>query len=265
VSDHSVKVNIRAQIDISINEFDDAPTDYVDERVTISVIPLSLSPKQSSSSHVESSKSFSFGNFFKTNVPTLKGTPSEILQHKKDIVHRLFRGGAFYEDIKDEALVNQTEERRKLRGEILQANLPPTQPNNISLAYLLRSNDMPGVFDVDKAKALNIPVGRLYALLQAGEDIEIAVVEDGKKVTKKIRSQDVLGKAKPGRSVLVLDLPSVEYVAKVLDNDKLNSRAAKNVDVVVHMLADEVATDPQYMNWMQSFKKSTKVQDIYAT
>jgi hypothetical protein len=122
---------------------------------------------------------------------------------------------------------------------------------------------MPGVFDVNKAKALKIPVGRLYAHLQAGEDIEIAVVEDGKKVTKKIRSQDVLGRSKPGRSVLILDLPSVKYVAKVLGNDKLNSEAAKNVDLVVHMLADEVATDPRYMDWMQSFKKTTKVQDIY--
>jgi hypothetical protein len=58
---------------------------------------------------------------------------------------------------------------------------------------------------------------------------------------------------------LILDIPGLAYVNKVLKNDTLNSEVVKNADVVVHMLADEVASSTDYNDWMQTFKPSSKV------
>jgi ribonuclease BN (tRNA processing enzyme) len=194
----------------------------------------------------------------------MEGTTAEIQKYKKEIVHALFKGGTFNHETEYEAFSAQIEEERKLRGDMLWANLPPTEPNNVSLAYLVQNKDTPGKFDIEKAKALNIPKGKLYAHLKAGQDVEFTIVDkEGNEVVKKVRSEDVLGEPKPGRSVLILDLPSVEYVGSVLVDEKLNSTVVKNVDVVVHMLADDVATDEKYVNWMQSFSKSTKVRNLW--
>jgi hypothetical protein len=74
-----------------------------------------------------------------------------------------------------------------------------------------------------------------------------------------VKSEDVLGPSTTGPTVLIIDIPGLKYVNKVLRNDMLNSEEAKNSDIVVHMLADEVASDSRYIKWMESFKKSSKV------
>lgn len=113
---------------------------------------------------------------------------------------------------------------------------------------------------MQKVNALKVPVGPLLARLKAGEDIEIPVkVEGGGTTMRVIKSADVLGKPIRGPVVLILDVPKVEYVELILRNERLNSEAVKGADVVVHMLADEVADNQEYIQWMESFGKSTKV------
>jgi hypothetical protein len=251
--------NLRAQIDISINEYTNKPTSYVDERVTITTIPLFL-PSPPTPLPGPSS----FARLFKSVAPIKQGTSAEIQEYKKEIVHTLFKGGTLNHQMEYDAFSAQIEEERKLRGDMLWANLPPTEPNNVTLSYFVQNKDTAGKFDIEKAKALNIPKGTLYAKLQAGQDVEFTIVDkEGNEVVKKVQSKDVVGEPKPGRSILIIDLPSVEFVSMVLADEKLNSTVVKNADVVVHMLADDVATDEKYVNWMQSFNKSTKVRNLW--
>jgi len=160
----------------------------------------------------------------------------------------------------DETTLNaQIDRARKERAATINANLPPTEPHLTSMAYFVRNRDLPGKFDVQKAQALKVPVGKLYSELKRGQDVSIEVEENGEIVQKTIHSEDVLGPPVPGKAVLILDIPDSKYMRKLLENKTLNSESVKEADVVVHMLSDEVASDTKYIQWMESFNHSTKV------
>lgn len=246
-------------MNLSTNEFCDSPTPYEDESVTITPIPISPSP-----STPPPQTNNSFANAFSFATPPLDGTEEEILAHKKDIVHEMFKRGVRSEDMDDEALSIQIDENRKRRAALMNVNLPPTIPSDITMAYFVKNRDSPGRFDLQKAQALKIPPGRLYSTLKAGEDVEIPVVdEDGNTAMKIVKSEDVVGNPIRGKTILILDIPGLQYVKKVVENDILNSEATKSADIIVHMLSDEVASDRRYINWMESFTKSSKVFRFY--
>ena len=247
-------------MDLSVNEFGDTPEPYVDEAVTITPIPLSLSsPKPAAST------SSAFLQAFSYPPPTFEGTEDEVLEYKKNIVHEMFKSGITEEDIADDTTTTITpsvakRDRRTRRVALAGISLPPTEPTDIIMAYLLKNNELRGKLDMQKVNALKVPVGPLLARLKAGEDIEIPVKVEGRGTTTRvIKSADVLGKPIRGPVVLILDVPKVEYVELILRNERLNSEAVKGADVVVHMLADEVADNQEYIEWMESFGKSTKV------
>jgi hypothetical protein len=242
-------------MNLSTNEFCDSPTPYEDESVTITPIPISLSP-----STPPPQTNNPFANAFSFATPPLEGTEEEILAHKKDIVHEMFKRGIRSEDMDDEALSTQFDENRKRRAALMNVSLPPTTPSDITMAYFVKNRDSPGRFDLQKAQALKIPPGRLYSILKAGEDIEIPIVdEDGNTTMKIVKSEDVVGDPIRGKTILILDIPGLQYVKKVVENNTLNSEAIKNTDITVHMLSDEVASDKRYIKWMESFSKLSMV------
>jgi hypothetical protein len=248
-------------MNLSTNEFNDSPTPYEDESVTITPIPIS--PSSSTPAPETANPTFSFANAFSFPTPPLEGTEEEILAHKKDIVHEMFKRGVRSEDMDNEALSNQFDENRKRRAALMNVSLPPTTPSDITMAYFVKNRDSPGRFDLQKAQALKVPPGKLYSILKAGEDVEIPVVdEDGTTTMKTVKSEDVLGDPIRGKTVLILDIPGLQYVKKVVENDTLNSEVTKNADIVVHMLSDEVASDKRYIKWMESFQKSSNAYSL---
>ena len=245
-------------MNLSTNEFGEIPDPYEDESVTITPIPISPSPSIPLKS-IDSS-TFSFANVYSFPTPPLEGTEEEILAHKKDIVHEMFKRGVRSEDMDEAALSTQFDENRKRRAALMNVNLPPTTPSDITMAYFVKNRDSPGKFDLERAQGLKVPPGKLYSKLKAGDDVEIPVVdEDGKTTMKTVKSEDVLGDPIRGKTVLILDIPGLQYVKEVVENDTLNSEITKHADIVVHMLSDEVASDKQYIKWMESFTKSSKV------
>jgi hypothetical protein len=245
-------------LNLTTNEFGNKPTPYIDDAVTVTPIPISP-PSPSPSQSVDPSK-FSFSTMFQYPTPAFEGTEDQILQHKKEIVHEMFKMGVNSDDLADIASTSQFDEEKKRRSTKINVNLPGTTQTNITMAYFIQNRDSPGKFDVEKAKALNVPLGKLYSQLKAGENVKIPIVnETGETKMKTVRSEDVLGTPIPGKSVLILDIPGLQYVNEILENNTLNSKTTKNADIIVHMLSDEVASDSKYIKWMESFKKSSKV------
>ena len=65
-----------------------------------------------------------------------------------------------------------------------------------TLGYALEEDVRPGRFDLEKAKALGIPEGRLYKELQMGREIQLG--------GRTIRPEDVMGPPRPGRKFVYL-------------------------------------------------------------
>jgi hypothetical protein len=246
----------RTNLDLSTNEFGDVPTPYKDERVTVTPIPLTTNARPVK----PHGPSFSFADQFHYYSPPLEGTPQELLARKKDIVHEMFKLGVYEEAADNQSYRGLNDEDRRRRTSLINQNLPPTTPSDISMAYLITNHGSPGKFNPEKAKALNIPLGRLYGQLKKGETVEFVVTaEDGTSERKVVKSEQVVEEPIPGKKVLILDIPGMAYVSKLLVNDALNSETVKSADLVVHMLANEVASAPDYIEWIQSFKSTSKV------
>jgi ribonuclease Z len=63
------------------------------------------------------------------------------------------------------------------------------------LGFAFRERPRPGRFDVEAARVLGVPEGRLFGLLQRGESVEVPNGQGGVRV---VRPDEVLGPARPG-------------------------------------------------------------------
>lgn len=94
----------------------------------------------------------------------------------------------------------------------------PLDHKILSFGYRVDEKDQVGELQVDKLKVLNVPAGPLYGQLKSGQDITL---DDG----QVIKSQDVIGPDKKGRSVVILGDTRKTDNALIL---------AKDADVLVH-------------------------------
>jgi hypothetical protein len=240
---------------IAANEFDDNLVPFEDEILKITPILIAPSPPPPPRDHPAST----FRHIFKSYRPTPHGTDAETQAYRKSVVNEMFRSTHFYpEDTTTETAPVSTEYKKR-REELVNQNLPTTTPSPVTMAYLVKNHDIPGKFDLEKALAFGIPQGRLFSSLKNGENVQVTKVVDGKEVVRTVRPEEVLLDPIPGAVVLIIDVPSLEYVLNVVASEALNTEEVKRADIVVHMLSDDVASDQRYVNWMDSFKDTSKV------
>ncbi|MFP4268170.1 MAG: ribonuclease Z [Spirochaetaceae bacterium] len=92
-----------------------------------------------------------------------------------------------------EIIIKEVEEEGEVyRGEGFSVKAFPLYHTKPCLGYTLEEYPRPGVFFPDKAEALDVEKGPLWAKLQAGEEVTSATGE-------KVRPSDVLGPERPGR------------------------------------------------------------------
>lgn len=109
-----------------------------------------------------------------------------------------------------------------------------------ALGYRLDERPRPGRFNVERARALGVPEGALWGRLQAGEEVTLP----GGNV---VRSTDVLGPARPGKSV-----------AYCLDTRPcaMTIELARNVDLLIH----EATYTEEFAAEAQQYGHSTAAQ-----
>ena len=84
--------------------------------------------------------------------------------------------------------------------------------------FIFRERDLPGRFDLERARATGVPPGPAYGKLQRGETLTL---DDGTEV----RPDDVMGPTRRGRSVAYIsDTQPTAHIAK----------AVRGVDVLIH-------------------------------
>jgi ribonuclease Z len=105
----------------------------------------------------------------------------------------------------------------------------PVDHRVFTLAYRLKEYPRPGRFDLAAAERLGVPAGPLYKRLQSGEEVTL----EGGRVVK---PEEVLGPARPGRSVVYMvdtrPFPEAEEFVR-------------GADLLIHdgMFADDMASE----------------------
>ncbi|MEW6736476.1 MAG: ribonuclease Z [Acidobacteriota bacterium] len=93
-----------------------------------------------------------------------------------------------------EVTINEIDSGLVCRGEGYTVLCLPLDHQVLDYGYAIVEDDRPGKFDIEKARALGIPVGPLYGQLQAGHDIRLP---DG----RLIESSEVVGERRKGRRI----------------------------------------------------------------
>ncbi|CAN0370339.1 unnamed protein product, partial [Ectocarpus sp. 8 AP-2014] len=150
------------------------------------------------------------------------------------------------------------------------------------VCYICDPPALPGKFDVPKAKALNVPHGPLFGELQRGNDVTL---EDG----TVIKPFQVLGPAKTGAAVVIVDCPSPDLLPSLVSNpawERLyyagpdstptvngnasakgggkgrrrggNNNPFESAPFFVHVAPAEVVRSPEYGEWARRFGPEAK-------
>lgn len=123
-------------------------------------------------------------------------------------------------------------------------SLPISMPSPIAMSYIIRNHRQRGKFLASKAKELKVPPGPLFSKLANGEDVLSA---EGTIVTPDM----VLGTAKEGGGIAVIDLPSKDYVENLINRPEWESQSTMvGVGAVLWMLGKDVGRDTRIQAFM---------------
>jgi ribonuclease Z len=109
-----------------------------------------------------------------------------------------------------------------------------------ALGYRIDERPRPGRFNVEQARKLGVPEGPLWGRLQSGEDVRLVD-------NSVVRSSDVMGAARPGKSIAYcLDTRPCAMAVQL----------ARNVDLLIH----EATYTEEFASEAQQYGHSTAAQ-----
>ncbi|KAL4944414.1 hypothetical protein BDV06DRAFT_187261 [Aspergillus oleicola] len=131
--------------------------------------------------------------------------------------------------------------------------IPTTTKNEESLCYIIKNHDLRGKFDPKKANALKVKRGPDYGRLANGENV---TAEDGTTVTPEM----VLGPAKLGKGLAVMDLPTTKYVESLMNRPEWKSPSLiHNLEAFVWILGPGVGDHPRLREFVAMFPNSKHI------
>ena len=127
-------------------------------------------------------------------------------------------------------------------------DIPPTSIKKHALSYIVGTYPSRGKFIPQKAKALGIPPGPMYAKLTQGESVQNS---EGKTIT----SDMVMGENRLGHGFAIVDLPGDEYVEPLVQRPEWKSGdVMKGVDAIVWILGSGVSQNAELRAFMERMK-----------
>lgn len=132
-----------------------------------------------------------------------------------------------------------------------------------ALSYLFTTPPIPGKFLIDKAQALGVPRGPLFAQLKAGKSATF--IDPNTNEERSVRSEECVAASSPGVGVAVVYCPTLQVLNKLKEADtfraletcKINGSAKPDervvLDVMVHLTPKSVFRDPAYRSWCKLF------------
>jgi ribonuclease Z len=109
-----------------------------------------------------------------------------------------------------------------------------------ALGYRIDERPRPGRFNVEQARKVGVPEGPLWGRLQSGEDVRLVD-------NRVVRSSDVMGEPRPGKSVAYcLDTRPCAMAVQL----------ARNVDLLIH----EATYTDEFISEAQQYGHSTAAQ-----
>lgn len=139
----------------------------------------------------------------------------------------------------------------------------PTTTMKQAVSYLFTTPPIPGKFLIDKALALGVPRGPLFAQLKTGNDV--TYIDPSTNTERNVRSEECVANSSPGVGVAVVYCPTLAVLNELKDTDdfrllekcsvngSVNSQECVELDVMVHLTPKSVFIDPVYQSWCQMF------------
>jgi hypothetical protein len=144
------------------------------------------------------------------------------------------------------------------------------------VSYIISLNDVPGKFDINRAKALGVPPGPLYAQLKAGQSVSYTCKKTGEQ--KSATSNECVLPSTPGARIGVIDCMNVDCIRYLTEDNTWNqyqpfqttnnsnnnsstpssSSSTRHLSVIVHIAPMSVVTHNDYRSFMFSFGPSTR-------
>lgn len=113
--------------------------------------------------------------------------------------------------------------------------LPPTKSALESISYIVRTHPTRGAFDVARAKALGVKPGPDFGKLTAGQSVQN---QNG----EWIKPDQVVGADRPGQGIAILDIPSIDYLDKLVRRDEFRSEhTMKGIEAFIWILGPGVS------------------------
>lgn len=131
--------------------------------------------------------------------------------------------------------------------------IPTTTKCEESLCYIIKSYDLRGKFDANKAHSLGIDKGPAFGLLAKGESIQAA---DGKVVTPDM----VMAPPTPGKGLAIIDLPTPQYVESLVTRPEWKSPTVMNsLEAFIWILGPGVGEHPRLRDFVDSMSNSKHI------
>ncbi|GMH40785.1 hypothetical protein BSKO_08689 [Bryopsis sp. KO-2023] len=150
----------------------------------------------------------------------------------------------------------ETERAKKSRVERSSKNSTACVPGGVPAAcYICELSEAAGKFHPERAKALGLQPGPIYAKIQKGASVETPTGET-------VHPHQVMDPPIPGPVVLIVECPDEAYLNPLLEapgfNEWLSVERTDGENVlVVHMGSARVVASEAYMGWVERFPTGT--------